>query len=180
MKPPLEVPPPAGRGRGERRQGWLLRGEAYMHPLMSLDRRVHDTAIRTGSQEAVAGTGEARSLRAILFLAFAGLLLVLAGMGQPLLGKGSAAGQKFGSAEGQFRPYLIGRQDAARVAQAPRPTSKPVLSGGGHDWLPPLAVRFHAAARAQADVIVLRAEPRAWRPYRLRQPRAPPAPALTA
>lgn len=120
--------------------------------------------------------GGPRSISGFLLFLLLAILAAALGFGPRMPGAGPQTGQILDSSTGQTRPLALTRQESGRVAHAPRPVSKPVLSAaGGDDSLGPPAELLALEATTLAERPPLEA-PLTWRPHRFGQPRAPPHP----
>ncbi len=112
---------------------------------------------------------------AFLLLAAFALLFAFAGAGPAASGFQGRPEQKLDGREGQFRPFVVSRQDAGRIAHAPRPTSKPALASGGADGLSAAFLAVLAPGYSPRPTPVLAAAALSFRLYPSARPRAPPA-----
>lgn len=135
---------------------------------------MHDDEDIADLKRGPARSGGPRSLPGLLFVLLLAVLAGAFGFGPRLAGSGLRSGQILDSSTGQTGPLALTRQEGGRVAHAPRPVAKPVLSAAGGDDLagPPAPGLFFATAKT-AERPPLEA-PLFWQPHLFGQPRAPP------
>lgn len=127
-----------------------------------------------------AGSGGYRSASAWLGFLVLAVLMALLGLGPRAGILAMQSGQTLDTSSGPGRALFLAREERGRVAHAPRPVAKPLLSAGGGDDLLSLPYPAIAWSTGSAPLRPVAEAPRAWRPHRFGQPRAPPSVRLIA